>query len=353
MAKWDIEFSKENDVLVDHDNMLEAQRKEYKELLVIKVFQVHVEVPVNKPPPKTTLLVAAAKQAAENLQDIAIKDIDALAKELLDLQKEEKQGNTKAADTGKKLTEKVDKNLKNMADEFGGVIRKAVQKALINSKEKLSSSSRTVFRGMELAETAFEEDIADEIPDFFGDIVKTLVAAGTEAAKLSSDEIDARLALSGAIKDKKAAIEKIIQPGKEKTFDLQLWAKVNPKDVNAMAQQKDKYLDFLKSFEDKLDKALKALDKLEKLSNKEEALKSNKSVGKEYDEYRAAAGDIQKSFAAKIKAATLADRLFGDDWSSGATFVAAYRELEKQSSTVKDGKAMQEAGKTLEKLGKA
>jgi hypothetical protein len=353
MAKWEIEFDlKQGDVLVDHPNMLEDQRKSYKEWLVIKVFQVHVEVGVRSPPPKTAGLVAAAKQAAENLQDVAIKDIDALVKELKDLQKEEQQGNKKAAETGKKLVEKVEKNLKNMCDEFGGIVRKAVQKALLNSKEKLSSTSRTMFRGMELSESCFEEDIAGEIPDFFGDIVKTLVTAGTEAAKLSSDEVDTRLALATAIKDKKAAIEKIIQPGKEETFDLALWAKNNPKEPTAMAQQKTKYVDFLTSFGDKLDTALKSLDKLEKLSGKEEALKTNKSIGKEYDEYRAAADAIQKSFAAKIKAATLVDRLFGDDWRRGATFVTAYRELEKQSSTVKDGRDMQDAGKALEKLGK-
>src|SRR5215207_6816373 len=189
-AKWDIEFSeKEKDVVVNHPNILEKQRKDYKGLLVIKVFQVYVEVPIDNPPPKTQYLVKAAQDAAEGLEEIAVSGVDALAKEVKDLQKEEKLGNKKAAETAKKLVEKVEKSLKNLADEFGADIRKSVQKALIGgNKQKLMSSSRTIFRGMELDEDAFDEDVGGEIPSFFGDIVKQLVAAGSEASKLSSDE---------------------------------------------------------------------------------------------------------------------------------------------------------------------
>jgi len=351
-AKWEVEFTKkENDIVVDHDHILEEQKKAYKGLLVIKVFQVHVQVPIYNPPPKTHLLVAAAQGAAEGLQEQAIKQVDALAKELKDLQKEEKLGNKKAAETAQKLVEKADKSLKNLADEFGAEIRKATQKALIgNTKQKLSSTSRTFFRGLELDEDAFEEDAGGEIPSFFGDIVKTLVAAGNEAAKLSSDEADSRMALAGAIKEQKAAIEK--SSGGKTDYDIQLYAKNNAKEVLKLTQAKEKYVDFLKSFESKLEGALKALDKLEKLSDKESGLKDNKAVGREYDDYRAAANTILKNFPASQKAAALADRLFSDDWRSGATFVAAFRELEKQPNALKWGKDMQEAGKALEKLGK-
>src|SRR5262245_14998259 len=111
-SKWDVEFSqKEKDVVANHANILEEQRKNYKGLLIIKVFQVYVEVPLDSPPPKTDSLVAAAKSAAEGLQEIAVKEVEALAKEVLDLQKEEKQGNKKAAETAKKLVEKVEKSL--------------------------------------------------------------------------------------------------------------------------------------------------------------------------------------------------------------------------------------------------
>jgi hypothetical protein len=350
-AKWDVEFSqKENDIVVDHNHILEEQKKAYKGLLVIKVFQVHVEVPIHNPPPKTQLLVAAAKGAAEALQARAVKEVDDLAKELKDLQKEEKLGNAKAADTAQKLVEKAEKSLKNLADEFGGEIRKATQKALIgNTKQKLSSTSRSMFRGLELDEDAFEGDVGGEVPSFFGDIVKSLVAAANEAAKLSGEEGDLRLALAAGIKDTQAAIVK--QYG-SKEVDLSLYAKNNAKEVQKIAQLQDKYVDFLKTFEGKLDTALKALDKLEKLSSKESGLKDNKDVKTEYSDYRGAADTILKTFAGKQKAASLADRLFSDDWRSGATFVAASKELEKQPTTLKSGKNMQEAAKALEKLAK-
>lgn len=358
-AKWDVEFSqKENDIIADHDHILEEQKKAYKGLLVIKVFQVHVQVPIKDPPPKTHLLVAAAKEAGEGLQERAVKEVDDLAKELKDLQKEEKLGNKKAAETAQKLVEKVEKSLKNLADEFGGEIRKATQKALIgNTKQKLSSTSRTMFRGMELDEDAFEGDVGGEVPSFFGDIVKSLVAAGNEAAKLSSEEGDTRMKLAETIKKQMETINKSIEEKKKNggkgEFDIELFAKNNPKEVLAITQAKEKYADFLKSFEDKLEDALKALDKLEKLSDKESGLKGNKAVNREYDDYRAAADTILKTFAAKQKAASLADRLFSDDWRNGATFVATFRDLEKQPTTLKSGKNMQEAGKALEKLGKA
>ena len=350
-AKWDIEFSeKENDVIVDHDHLLEAQKKEYKGLLVIKVFQVHVEVPVYNPPPKTHLLVAAAKGAAEALQARAVKEVDDLAKELKDLQKEEKLGNAKAAETAEKLVEKTSKSLKNLADEFGGEIRKATQKALIgNTKQKLSSTSRTMFRGLELDEDAFDGDVGGEVPSFFGDIVKSLVTAASEAAKLSSEEGTARMALVDGIKETMTGISN--KYGKS-DVDLKLFTKNNPKEVLKLDSLHDKYTDFLKSFEDKLETALKALDKLEKLSGKESGLKDNKEVQDEYADYRDAAKMILKTFDAKRKAAALADRLFNDDWRNGASFVAAFRELEKQPTTLKSGKNMQEAAKALEKLAK-
>ncbi len=358
-AKWDVDYSlKEKDLIANHPNILEDQRKQYKGLLVIKIFQVFVEVPIENPPPKTQHLVAAALKAAEGLQEIAVKEVDALAKELMDLQKEEKQGNKKAADTGKKLVEKVEKSLKKLADEFGGSIRKSAEKALIGgNKQKLMSTSRTIFRGMELDEDAFEEDIHDEIPSFFGDIVKSLVAAGNEAYKLSGEEADQRVGLVQSIKEQMEKIDKSIDDsvkrGGKGKFEMAPYVKENAKEVHKLAQVKERYVDFLKTFEEKLDTALKALDKLEKLSDKEQALKDNKTVSREYDDFRSAANVILKTFDGKLKAAGLVDDLFQSDWKNGASFVAACRNLENQPSTMKSGKNMQEAGKALEKLGKA
>jgi len=356
-AKWDVSFSSENDVVANHPNILEEQRKNYKGMLVIKVFQVYVEIPIDKPPPKTQHLVKAALDAAQGLQDIAVKEVTALAKEVADLQKEEKLGNKKAAETAKKLVEKVEKSLKNLADEFGAGLRKNVQKALIGgSKQKLMSTSRSMFRGMELDEDAFEEDVGGEIPSFFGDIVKQLVQAGDEAYKLSNEEADNRLALVQSIKGQMEAVDKSIDESVKKggkgTVDIDLYAKANNKEVHKLSQAKEKYVDFLKAFDDKLDLALKALDKLEKLSDKEKGLKENKAVGREYDDFRKAADIIRNTFDGKRKAADLVDGLFKTEWKNGAAFMAAQRALENQPSTIKSGKNMQEAGKALEKLGK-
>lgn len=357
-AKWDVEFSqKEKDVVANHPNILEDQRKNYKGLLIIKVFQVYVEVPLDNPPPKTDSLVGAARTAAEGLQEIAVKEVEALAKEVLDLQKEEKQGNKKAAETAKKLVEKVEKSLKNLADEFGAGIRKSVQKVLLGAnKQKLMSTSRTIFRGLELDDDAFEEDIHDEIPDFFGDIVKQLVAAGNDAYKFSSDEADNRVSLIQSVKSQMELVDKSIEESVKKggkgTVDIELYAKANNKEVHKLSQAKEKYVDFLKTFEEKLNLALKALDKLEKLSIKEKALKDNKTVGRDYDDYRDAANIILKTFDAKHKAAGLIDDLFKTEWKNGAAFMSAQRSLESQPSTIKSGKNMQEAGKSLEKLSK-
>jgi len=352
--KWDVEFSSEKDVVANHPNILADQRKDYKGMLVIKVFQVYVEVAVDNPPPKTHLLVAAAKETAEELQRIAIQDIDALAKEVADLQGEEKLGNKKAAETAKKLVEKVDKALKKLADEFGLEIRKAVQKALIGKKEKLRSSSRSVFRGVTLDEDAFDEDVATEVPSFFDDTVKQLAAAGKEAYKLSGEEADNRQALIQSIKGQMEAIDKSIEASVSKggkgKFDMELYVKENSKDLHKLSQSKQKYVDFVKDFDDKLEKTIKELDKVEKLSDKDQCLKDNKLVGREYGDYRKAAETIRNTFDGKLKAADQVDDLFTKEWKNGAAFMAAQKSLENQPSTMKSGKAMEDSGKELEKL---
>jgi len=356
-AKWDVEFSSENDVVANHPNLLEDLRKEYKGLLVIKVFQVYVEVGVDNPPPKTKHLTDAAKGAGEVLGKAVVDEMHKLAKEVKDLQQEEKLGNKKAAETAKKLVEKVEKKLKNFADDFGAEIRKAVQREMIGAKQKLMSSSRTMFRGVELAEGAFDEDVASEVPAFFDDTVKQIATFGSEAYKLSGEEADNRLSLVQSIKSQMDEIDKLIEEKAKKggkgNFDMEAYVKENGKELHKLSQAKDKYLDFLKDFDDKLEKAIKELDKLEKLSDKDKVLKENKAVGREYDDFRKAAETIRKTFDGKRKAADQVDGLFKSEWKNGAAFMLAQKSLENQPSTMKSGKTMQDSGKELEKLNEA
>jgi len=119
-----------------------------------------------------------------------------------------------------------------------------------------------------------------------------------------------------------------------------------------MEQAKEKYADFIKEFERKLTGVDEQLNKLDKLMDQEKALKDNKELIKELKSFKDARDTIVGTFEGKLKAASLIDRLFTDDYSKGATFVAAFRALENQKGTSKSGKTMQDAGKAIEKITK-
>ena len=359
MSDYEVSYDKKDKVVsVDCFNVFDGIRKGCKDVLVLNALQAHAEVPLDTELSDAKGVEDAVGKKLKKNTDSLIKDMKDLIDSLRKLQKEEQQGNKKAAGEADKLVKDQEKAVKKWADTFGAQVRKAVQEEYneqAETKTQLRSTSRTVFRGMELADDAFEED-SGEISAFVGEFGKALVGVGNEAFKLSNDEKDTRLGLAESVKQLRAALDKYVEEAVKKggkaELDIALWAKNNVKEVHKMEQSKEKYVDFLKEFERKLTGADEQLGKLEKLMGQEKALKDNKDLVSEIKAFKDSRDTIVGTFEGKLKAASLVNRLFSDDYSKGATFVAAFRALEAQKGTTKSGKAMQDAGRAIEKITK-
>ena len=380
MSDYEVSYEKKDKVIsVDCFNVFDDIRKGCKDVLVLNALQAHAEVPIDTELSDSKGIEKAVETKLKKNTDSLIKEMKDLFESLRKLQKEEEQGNKKAATEAEKLVKDQEKVVKKWADTFGAQVRKAVQEEYNEQAEKktqLRSTSRTIFRGMELADDAFEGGDS-EVSPFVAEFGKALAGVGTEASKLSNDEKDTRLGLAESVKQLRATLDKYAaqvaetvnkkveeevkkgvkeedakkRAGKAE-IDLALWARNNAKEVSKMEQSKEKYEDFLKDFERKLTDVDTQLDKLEKLMGQEKALQDNKELPSEIKAFKQARDTIVGTFEGKRKAASLVDRLFTDDYSNGATFVAAFRALENQKGTTKSGKAMQDAGRAIEKITK-
>jgi hypothetical protein len=360
MSGFEVTYDKKaKKVVVECPNVFDDVRKGCKDVLFLNALQAYVEVPLDEELSDGKGVEKAVEKKLESINKELHKEVEELVATLRKLQKEEQQGNKKAAAEADKLVKEREKAVKKWADTFGVQVRKAVQEEYIEqtkSKTQLRSIGRTHFRGMELADKAFKEDRGAAVSEFVGEFGKGLAAVGSEAFKLSNDEKDARLSLADSVKQLKATLDKYAEDNTKKggkpDLDIALWAKNHAKEVHQMEQAKDKYVDLIKEFERKLTATDSQLDKLDKLIGQEKSLKDSKDLVKEVKAFKTGRETIAGTFEAKLKAASLVDRLFSDDYSKGATFVAAYRALEAQNGTAKSGKSMQEAGREIEKMTK-
>jgi hypothetical protein len=363
MKDFELEYdAKTHSFNVEHSNILKDQAKKYADTLVIKPFQIGVQIAMlqGSEIPDPEAVEDAMELVACDVAEQVFAEIDALNGKIVKLQKEEELGNEKAADEAEKEVKASKKRLDKLAAEVGGEMRQKVEAALKKQKvvkPKLRSVSRTGLRGLELNEDAFEGGGLDSKSSaFVGEVGKSLAALGGDALKQSNEEKAHRQGLADAVKTLKGTLDKYVQDsmknGGKDDVDIELWAKNNAKEVDKMEQTKDKYVEFLQEFENKLNSVDGQLDKFDKLVKQEDALKEDKDLVKDLKSFKEARDTILSTFKDKYKAASLVDRLFMDDYRKGATFVAAYRGLEAQKGTTKSAKTMQDSGKAIEKAAK-
>jgi hypothetical protein len=362
MKDFELEYdAKTHSFSIEHSNILKEYAKKYADTLIIKPFQIGVQIAMQQgadvPDPEAVeeAMELVACEAAEEV----FAEIDDLNARIVKLQKEEQLGNEKAADEAEKEVKAAKKRIDKLAAEVGADMRQKVEAALKKQKvekPKLRSTSRTGLRGLELNEDAFEGGVDSKASAFVGEVGKGLAGLGGEALKLSNEEKTNRQGLADAVKTLKGTLDKYVEQsvkkGGQDELDIELWAKNNVKEVDKMEQLKEKYVDFLQEFEKKLNSADGQLDKFDKLIKQEDALKEDKGLAKDLKAFKEARDTILGTFKDKYKAASLVDRLFMDDYRKGATFIAAYRALEAQKGTTKSAKTMQDAGKAIEKAAK-
>src|SRR5262245_7885590 len=165
MADGKVEYTVEHDkkgnfVSVDCPNVFDGIRKGCKDVLVLNALIAHAEVPLDAEVSNMKAILEAVETRLEKNSKELLKDMNDLIESLRKLQKEEQQGNMKASGEAEKLVKDQEKAVKKWADTFGAQVRKAVQEECNEQAEKktqLRSASRTIFRGMELDDDAFEE----------------------------------------------------------------------------------------------------------------------------------------------------------------------------------------------------
>jgi hypothetical protein len=354
MSDFEVDYDKKTrSVEVSCGNVLEDIRKSGKDVLKLNPLQAYVEVPIDHDVSDVKGIIHQVERRAEAIAKEIVKEVNELVATLRKLQKEEEQGNKKAADQAEKLVKDGEKSVKKWADGFGAQIRKVVQEEVseqVKGKLQLRSTSRTVFRGMELNEDAFEGGEGSEALSFVGDLAKTLTGAGKEAAKLTVQEKDLRRDLAMEIGRVKELIDKA--RGDKRDYDLREFAKANTKDVRSMESAVSKYMEFLTSFQDKLEEAKKTWQKLDNLIDKDEKLEKDKELNKHSDAYWDALTTVLANLAGKIEATKEAQRLFKDDYKDGSAWKNVIVRYEAQKGATKSGKAMQDSGAALEKLAK-
>lgn len=327
-------------------NLMSPLNRKVDDIVELNLFQVYVEVPVENGIDDEKKTVGQIQKQVNSLTKSLLKEVDEMVDRLRKLQKEEEQGNKKAASEAEKLVSTTEKRVKKWAGEFGGMARRAVQEA-IGSRENLRSISRTIFRGMELNEEAFEGSDEGEAPGFMVDLAKSLATTGKEVFKLTTQEKDLRKDLSLEIEKVHAVIEKA-EAGK-KDFDFKAFYKANSKDCRALESLAAKYIEFLNGLSEKLEDAATKHEKLDKLIDKNEKLDDDKQLDALCKDYSDAMKTVRDSLKEKSSLADQAKRLFKDNYDS-YSWSELSNALAQAKGATKSGKSMQDAGADLEKF---
>jgi methyl-accepting chemotaxis protein len=353
MGKFEVDYDpKTQSITIDHDNILADARKQYKELLDVGAFQVAAQLPLGVEMPNEKALEKAVVKRAEELEREINKEVDDLFKELEKLQKAEQGGNKKAGDEAVKRVKAADKSLKGWAGEIGAELRKVIQKEIksqTGAKPALRSVSRTLFRGLELQEDAFEGvEAEEEIPDNFPGAAKSLAKVGKEASSLAAEEKATRLEL-GAIVE---SIYKAIEKQRGTSFDIQEFAKQNDKSVKSVESAAKKYAAAVNGLQKELDSAGKALKKIEKLIGSSDVLKKDKQVAGAAKDFVAAHDTVEKYLKDKHDAAKQAAALFDGNYGRGEAWKSLLAVLTAKQGATKSGDTLRDSSAALEKAAK-
>jgi DNA repair ATPase RecN len=360
MSDFKIDADKKGETLyVEHDNLLGdvKKRPDVKNLIKIKGFPASVEVSFAKPIDNPKKLFGAAEKAAVEFEKKVLETFESLVADVTQLQDDEKKkGDAKAADKADKRMKQATKDLKSLAGEFGSKIRKAVERELKALKEKdgkAVTASRTIFRGMELADDAFQGSVSDDDDDDLDPSVagytKALVKIAGDTEGLTKDETKLRAALIDALVGASGQIAKSAGKG---TVDLEEYAKANPKVAKSVAAAAEDYADVA----DKILKLFKKVDKplegLIKQSNKDDKLGDNKPFMKALETLHEARNEIESIVYELNNEAESCERLFEGDYGGGKPFNELIKTFKKQDSTTNYGKEMAKAAGELEKSTK-
>src|SRR5262249_54099530 len=186
MSDYEVEYEKKEQLIsADCSNVFDDIHKDCEDVLELKPLIAHAEVHLDEEISNEKGLEEEVQKKLDTYTKDLLKDMKELIDSLRKLQKEEEQGNKKASDEAEKLVKDQEKAVKKWADTFGAQFRKAVQeeyKEQTDDKKNLRSTSRTIFRGMELNEDAFEGGTS-KVSAFVGEFGKGLAGVGGEAFK--------------------------------------------------------------------------------------------------------------------------------------------------------------------------
>lgn len=358
MKDFEIEYDvKVNAFSIDHTNILKQEAKDYQETLIIKPFQIAVQVAIDK-----DVRVANPDAVEQDIQEVADELIAEVRQEIVDLdgkiqklKKEEDAGNTTASAEADKVVKATKKKLEKLASEFGSKIRVVVEKTLTSqnrgAKVKGRSASRSVLRDLDLNEDFFDQKSKSEQSEpYFGKLAQTLATSGKEISKLTLDEKALRSSLGDAVLKVQKIVETKRTGGKE--LDIRQFAKDNSKESRGLESSAQKYVDFVNAMSDKLDAAAKTLGNFQKLIDHAENLDDQKEIEKETEAYETALATIQSTIDGKLEAGKKALRLFKDDYGDGSGWTSLEADLDSLKAAAKSGAKMQESGAALAKYSK-
>jgi len=355
MAEFEVSYdAKAKNVTVAHANVFDAVRKGYKDVLKVNPFQVMVEVAMETALSDQDEVEAVARKAAEGTEKEVLKELEDAAKLLRKLQEEEKKGNKKAATEADKEVKKAEKELKKYAMEFGIEIRKAVQKEYArqsSTKAQLRSVNRTVFRGMELNEDAFECEA--ESSEALGDISQLaakLATSGKEIGKMTQKEKELRRELASEVERVYQITES--KRGKSRDFDIQEFAKQNPKDAKSLEGLANSYYVFVLEMDNACDESMKYFVGIQKIVDKSDKLQDDKNLVKAMNEYGGGHKIVADMMQDYFSAAENAKNLLTDSYGKGDDWKKSVADLNGLKGCTKSGKAIQDGASDLAKLAK-
>jgi hypothetical protein len=356
MADFEVKYDpKAKNVTVSHDNLFEAVRKGYKDVIQVNPFQVLVEVAMETSLSDKDKVEEEARKGAKGVEKEVLKELEDTVNQLRKLQQDEKKGNTKAATEAEKAAKKAEKSLKKYAGEFGIDVRKAVQKEYARqsgTKAQLRSVNRTVFRGMELNEDAFEYEA--ESSEALGDVSQLatkLAASGKEIAKLTQKEKELRRELASELDRVYKLIE--AQRGSNTAFDIDEFVKKNAKDAKAVEGLAKNYHGFVEEMTKTRDQARQYFGGIQKIGDKSEKMQDDKQYVKAMNEYGGAFQVVGEMLQDYGEAAETAKKIFSEKYGKGDGWKALIAELNTLKGCTKSGKAMQDAAGELVKYAKA
>jgi hypothetical protein len=361
MSDFKIDADKKGETLyVEHDNLLGEVKKrpDVKNLIKIKGFPASVEVSFAKPVDNPKKLFGAAEKAAAEFEKKVLETFESLVADVTQLQEDEKKkGDAKAADKADKRLKQATKDLKSLAGEFGTRIRKAVERELKALKEKdgkAVTASRTIFRGMELADDAFQGSVSDdddeELDPSVAGYTKALVKIAGDTEGLTKEETKLRAALIDALSDANGQVAKSAGKG---NVDLEEFAKANPKVVKSVAAAAADYSGVADTILKLFKKVDKPLEGLIKQSSKDEKLADNRKFMQALEDVHESRNEIESVVYELNNEAESCESLFDGDHNGGKPFDELIKLLKKLDSTDTFGKEMARAAADLEKSVKA